>query len=119
MDGRYSAPPFAGQANTTWVSPGARVEPGVELHGPCFVDEGAVIKAGARLMPYSVVGRRTHVDEAAVVDGSIIWANGWIGREAHVRGAILGRNCHIGRNAIVETPVVLGDKTVITDFSRL
>jgi NDP-sugar pyrophosphorylase family protein len=119
MDGRYSAPPFAGQANTTWVSPGARVEPGVELHAPCFVDEGAVIKAGARLMPYSVVGRQTHVDEAAVVDGSIVWANGWIGREAHVRGAILGRNCHIGRNAIVETPVVLGDKTVITDFSRL
>jgi NDP-sugar pyrophosphorylase family protein len=119
MDGHYSAPPFAGQANSAWVSPGARVEEGVELHGPCFVDEGAVIKTGARLMPYAVVGRQTHVDEGAVLEGSIVWANGWIGREAHVSGAILGRNCHIGRNAIIETPVVLGDKTVITDYSRL
>ena len=78
-----------------------------------------MIKAGAKLLPYSVVGRQTHVDEAAVLDGAIVWANGWIGREAVVKGSILGRNCHIGRNAVLETPVVLGDKTVITDYSRL
>ena len=77
------------------------------------------MKAGARLLPYSVLGRHTHVDEAAVIDGSIIWQNGWIGREAVVRGSILGRNCHIGRNATLERHVVLGDKTVVTDYSRL
>ena len=99
MDGRYSAPPFAGtRRSAAWVSPEARVEDGVEMQGPCFVDEGAVVKAGARILPYSVIGRQTHVDEAAVIDDSIIWPNGWIGREATVRGAILGRNCHIGRN---------------------
>ena len=54
-----------------------------------------------------------------MLDGAIVWANGWIGREAVVKGSILGRNCHIGRNAMLETPVVLGDKTVITDYSRL
>ena len=36
-----------------------------------------------------------------------------------MRGSILGRNCHVGRNASLETPVVLGDKTVITDYSKL
>jgi NDP-sugar pyrophosphorylase family protein len=118
MDGRYSAPPFSGTP-TAWIAADAKTEEGVELHSPCFVDEGAVIKAGARILPYSVIGRQTHVDEAAVVDGSIIWPNGWIGREAHVRGSILGRNCHIGRNATIESPAVLGDKTVVTDYSRL
>src|SRR5574338_234936 len=50
MDGRYSAPPFAGAAPASaWVAPGARVEDGVELHGPCFVDEGVVLKPGARV----------------------------------------------------------------------
>ena len=98
--------------------PTRKVEEGVELQGPCFVDEGVVLKAGARVLPYSVIGRQTHVDEGAVIDGSIIWPNGWIGREAIVRGSILGRNCHVGRNAVVDTPVVLGDKTVITDYSR-
>ncbi len=120
MDGRYQAPPFLGSAaSTAWVSPDAKVEPGVELHGPCFVDEGVVLKTGARVLPYSVIGRQSHVDEGAVVDGAIIWPNGWIGREAVVRASILGRNCHVGRNATIETPVLLGDKTVITDFSRI
>jgi NDP-sugar pyrophosphorylase family protein len=119
MDGRYAAPPFDGQRDKPWVSPGARLEEGVELHGPCFVDEGVVIKQGTKVLPYSVIGRQTHVDEAAVIDGAIVWSNGWIGREAVVRGSILGRNCHVGRNAILESPVVLGDKTVITDYSRL
>ena len=120
MDGRYSAPPFdGGTRGSAWVADGARVEEGVEVQGPCFVDEGVVLKAGARILPYSVLGRHTHVDEAAVVDGSIVWPNGWIGREALVRGSILGRNCHIGRNASLERDLVLGDKTVVTDYSRL
>ena len=103
MDGRYSAPPFVGAANAPFVADGARIEADVEMQGPCFVDEGAVVKAGARILPYSVIGRQTHVEEAAVIEDSIIWPNGWIGREAHVSGAILGRNCHIGRNAVVST----------------
>ena len=120
MDGRYAAPPFAGAAHpAAWVADGARVEEGAELQGPCFIDEGVVLKAGSRVLPYSVLGRQTHVEEAAVIDGSIVWPNGWIGREAIVRGAILGRNCHVGRSALVERDVVLGDKTVITDYSRL
>lgn len=119
MDGLYSAPPFDGADRKAWISPGARLEEGIEVHGPCFVDEGVVIKAGTKVLPYSVIGRQTHVDEAAVIDASIIWPNGWIGREATVRGSILGRNCHVGRNATLETPVILGDKTVITDYSRL
>jgi NDP-sugar pyrophosphorylase family protein len=120
MDGHYQAPPFMGSAaSMVWVSPDAKVEPGVELHGPCFVDEGVVLKAGARVLPYSVIGRQSHVDEGAVIDGSIIWPNGWIGREAVVRGSILGRNCHVGRNATINSPALLGDKTVITDYSHL
>ncbi len=54
-----------------------------------------------------------------MIDGSIVWPNGWIGPEAMLRGSILGRNCHVGRNAILESPAVFGDKTVITDYSRL
>jgi len=120
MDGRYAAPPFAGLPNgSPWVSPDAKIEEGAEIHGPCFIDEGAVIKAGASVRPYSVIGRQTHVEAGAVIDGSIIWPNGWVGTEAVLRGSILGRNCHVGRNVSVDTPVVLGDKTVLTDYSKV
>jgi mannose-1-phosphate guanylyltransferase len=133
MDGRYQAPPFAPSeaepsraalsepkaSRRAFVADGARVEEGVELQGPCFIDEGAVVKTGARILPYSVIGRQTHIEEAAVVEDSIIWPNGWIGREAQIAGSILGRNCHIGRNAVLDPGAVLGDKTVITDYSKL
>ncbi len=118
MDGRYAAPPFNG-TGSAWVSSAARVDAGVELHAPCFIDEGAVVKTGARILPYSVVGRQTHIEDGAVIDNSIVWPNGWIGPEAVLRGSILGRNCHVGRNAAIESAAVLGDKTVITDYSRL
>ena len=118
MDGRYSAPPFNG-TSAAWTSPDARVDEGAVVQGPCFIDEGAVIKAGARILPYSVIGRQTHVEEGAVVDGSIVWPNGWIGPEASLKDSILGRNCHVGRSAVIDSPVVLGDKTVITDYSRI
>ena len=120
MDGRYRArgrAPFDGGA--AWVSPQARVEAGVDLAGPCFVDDGAVVKGGARVGPYSVIGRQCHLEEHAAVEQAIVWANTRISQEAVVRGSILGRHCHIGRRATVEDGVVLGDKSVVTDYSRL
>src|SRR5215212_3600723 len=65
MDGRYlhKSLPFAAGAATTLVSPNARVEDGATLEGPCFVDEGTVVKAGARIGPYSVIGRQCHIEE--------------------------------------------------------
>jgi mannose-1-phosphate guanylyltransferase len=120
MDGRYAAPPFAGLAHgEPWIAPDAKIDADVDIQGPCFIDEGVVIKSGARVLPYSVLGRQTHIEEHAVIDESVVWPNGWIGPEAVVRRSILGRNCHVGRNSTIETPAVLGDKTVITDYSKL
>jgi NDP-sugar pyrophosphorylase family protein len=118
MDGRFSAPPFNGDRAAARIAADARLEAGAIVEGPCFVDAGAVVKPGARVLPYSVIGRQAHIEEGAVVDGSIVWANTRIGREAVVRRAILGRHCHIGRAACVEPGTVLGDKSVLTDYTR-
>jgi NDP-sugar pyrophosphorylase family protein len=119
MDRRYKLEPFASQGPVTWVSPGARIEEGAVIEGPCFLDDGVVVKAGARIGPYSVVGRQCHVEEHATVEQSIVWANTRISQEAVVRHSILGRHCHIGRNATLDHGVVLGDKSSVTDYSRL
>ena len=65
MDGRYQAAPFAAAPGTAWVSPQARVEDGAIVEAPCFIDEGVVVKAGARIGPYSVIGRQCHIEEHA------------------------------------------------------
>ena len=124
MDGRFvhAGLPFSTtgtNGHKTLISPRARLEDGVSIAGPCFVDEGAVIKAGARIGPYAVVGRQCHIEEHAVVERTILWANTRVSQEAVVKGSILGRHAHIGRNAIVDDGVVLGDKSVVTDYSRI
>jgi mannose-1-phosphate guanylyltransferase len=119
MDGRFHAAPFARTPSGISVSPGARIEDGAVLEGPCFIDEGTVVKTGARVGPYAIIGRQCHLEDHALVEHSILWSGTRVGQEAVVRQSILGRQCHIGRNPILEHGVVLGDKSVVTDFSRL
>ena len=119
MDGRCHTVLFGEKLGSAWVSPQARVEDGAIIQGPCFIDEGAVVKAGARIGPYSVIGRQCHIEERAVVEQSILWSATRVSQEAQVRRSILGRHCHIGRSATLDAGVVLGDKSVVTDFSRL
>jgi len=119
MDRRFLTKPFADCQSGRFISAQAKIEDGVTFDGPCFVDEGATVKAGARLGPYSVVGRQCWVEEHAQIDHSILWPNSRVSQEAIVRQSILGRHCHVGRSALVEGGAVLGDKSVVTDFSRL
>jgi NDP-sugar pyrophosphorylase family protein len=120
MDGRYRAVPFRDLPEPrTWISPEARIEEGAAVEGPCFIDEGALVKAGARIGPYSVIGKQAQIEEGVTIDGGIIWPNCRVSRDASVRNAILGRNCHVGRNTSVDHGAVLGDKTTLTDYTRV
>jgi mannose-1-phosphate guanylyltransferase len=117
MDGRFVAAPFLGAAGQPVVSPEARVDEGVTIEGPCFIDAGAVVKRGARIGAHTVIGRNCHVAEDAVVDGAILWPNTWVDTEAKIGAALAGRNCHFGRNVEVGD-AMFGDKSIVTDYSR-
>jgi NDP-sugar pyrophosphorylase family protein len=118
MDGRYSMPPYNGEPGIAWVSPSARVDAAARLEGPLFVDDGCVVKARARLGPYTVLGRNCHVEEDANVSGAIVWAESQVAREAQLIDTIVGKAGEIGRNAHLHRGV-LGDKTHIAEYSRL
>src|SRR3954452_1730169 len=51
MDGRYVAPPFSAGAGPISRAPDVRVEDGATIEGPAFLDQGVVVKAGARVGP--------------------------------------------------------------------
>jgi NDP-sugar pyrophosphorylase family protein len=119
MDGRFNAPPFAGlPAPRKCIAPDARIEDGAIIEGPVFIDEGVLVKAGARVGPYAMLGRQTQVGEEAVIERAILWPNCRVGHRAAIANALLGRQCHIGRNVSLNSGAVLGDKTTLTDFTR-
>jgi NDP-sugar pyrophosphorylase family protein len=119
MDGRFAAPPFLNMAAPAiCMSPDARIDAGASVTGPCFIDEGVVVKAGARIGPYAVLGRQTRVEEHASVDAAILWPDCHVSERATVKNAILGRGCRIGRSVNVDGNAVLGDATILTDYTK-
>jgi NDP-sugar pyrophosphorylase family protein len=120
MDGRFRAEPFAGNGHgRLFVAEDARIEDGARVEGPCFIDEGVLVKTGATIGPYSVIGKQCQIEEEANIAGAIVWQNGRIGRDASITNAIIGRNCHIGRSSTIGEGTVLGDKSSLTDYTRV
>jgi mannose-1-phosphate guanylyltransferase len=88
------------------------------LDSRSVLGEGCVVKPGARVTN-SVLGPGVHVDEKATIENSIIWAHTRVSAAADIRSAIIGRSCHIGRNAVISSGAVIGDKTTLTDYTRV
>ncbi len=118
FDGRCPLGPAGIASGQPVVAADAKVEPGAVIEGPCFLDTGVVVKAGAKVGPYSVLGRSVLVEEDAQVNGAIVWPNARIGRDAVVGAALVGRSCYIGKSAEVGAGAILGDKTTLSDFTK-
>jgi NDP-sugar pyrophosphorylase family protein len=120
FDGRFVGGIFAHADRTQpIVAQDARIEDGARLEAPCFVDSGTQVKAGAVVGAHSVIGKNVVIEEEAHVTNCIIWPNTRIGQHAIVDGAILARNCLVGRNVTLRGNAVLGDKTALTDYTKI
>lgn len=83
-----------------------------------LLGEGCTVKPGARIIN-SVIGAGVYVDEKAVIENSVVWSHTKVSTAAEIRNAIVGRSCHIGRNASISDGSVLGDKTTLTDYTKV
>lgn len=95
-----------------------------EISHTAFVDktsliaEDCIIKPNARIFN-SVIGRGVLVEEKAVIENSVVWSHTRISSNAEISGAVIGRSCYIGKNAVVSKGAVLGDKTSLTDYTKI
>lgn len=83
-----------------------------------ILGEGCVVKPNARVIN-SVVGAGVHIEEKATVENSVIWSHTRISSAAQIYNAVIGRSCHVGRNVSVGEGAVLGDKTSLTDYTKV
>src|ERR1041384_1289254 len=112
IDGRVhvlSTPSFA---------PGEKFDPAVEIEPPSVVDPSCTLKAGVQIIN-SVVSRNCYIEERARIENSVIRGGTRIGPQAAITGAVVGKGCHIGRAVTVASDAVLGDKSVLTDYSQI
>ena len=96
----------------------ADIATAAEVDKTSVIGEGCVIKPNAKIIN-SVLGAGVHVEEKAVVENSVVWSHTRVSNAAQIQNAVVGRSCHIGRNAVVSKGAVLGDKTSLTDYTKI
>ncbi len=82
------------------------------------IGENCVIKPGTRVLN-SVIGKGVHIGEKATIENSVIWSHTHISGGAIISNAVIGRSCQIGKNVTVESGAVLGDKSSLTDYTKV
>ncbi len=83
-----------------------------------IIGADCIIKPNAKIIN-SIIGTGVHIEEKAVIENSIIWSHSRISNSAKIQNAIVGRSCYIGKNAEVKNGAVLGDKTSLTDYTKV
>ncbi len=96
----------------------ATLPTGAMVDEKSIIDQGVVIRGGVRI-ENSVIGKNCKIDEGTHIIDSVIWSGNTIDADARIAGSLIGKGCYIGRSARLRPGVVLGDKTVVTDFSSL
>jgi NDP-sugar pyrophosphorylase family protein len=82
-----------------------------------YIDSSCVVKAQAQIVN-SIIGPNCFIEEKARIENSVIWSATRISAESFVRYCVIGKSGHIGRSAVL-IGAVLGDKSVVTDYSQL
>jgi NDP-sugar pyrophosphorylase family protein len=99
------------------VETGEKFDPTAEILAPSAVDSTCTLKGGVQIIN-SVVSRNCYLEERARIEDSVVRGGTRIGAGSIVQRSIIGKGCHIGR-AVEINGAVLGDKSVLTDFSNV
>jgi len=97
---------------------GEKFDASVEIDALSVVDPSCTLKAGVQIIN-SVVSRNCYIEERARIENSVIRGGTRIGPQAAIAGAVIGKGCHIGRAVTVSGNAVLGDKSVVSDYSQI
>ncbi|HLH30232.1 MAG TPA: NDP-sugar synthase [Terriglobia bacterium] len=113
LSGKFASPRVAKSAFDRNSLP-----PGAAIDEKSIIGPDVTIRDGVRI-ENSVIGKNCKIDEGVHIVDSVIWSGNTIDAEARISGSLIGKGCYVGRSAKLRHGVVLGDKTVLTDFSSL
>ncbi len=96
-----------------WLGEGVEIDDLEQVEGPAFVGNDCRLAQDATVGAYSVLARSVTLRERARASRSVIDASTYIGRNALVEGAIIGRSCDIRGHVRIHEGVAVGDEVSI------
>ncbi len=97
------------------VATGAELSPDADVRPPVYIGPFAKIEADAVIGPYTVIGTNALIRSRAVIDHTVLHPNVFIGTDADLRGAIVGRASEVRPGARVLEGAVIADGCTIMD----
>lgn len=88
-----------------------------EIDDNSCIASNCIIKSKAKIIN-SVLGSGVIIEENSIVRDSVIWSGTRVNSCTSVFDSIIGSDCHIGNNVLLNSGAVLGDKTVVANFTR-
>jgi len=113
LSGRVPLPKFFGLFERTPLN----LHPSCRVDDRSFVDESCLIKKGA-VIENSVVGGKCRIEQNVRIKDSVLMPGTRLKEKALLRHCVAGKNCVIGRSVHIVQGAILGDKSIIPDFSR-
>jgi NDP-sugar pyrophosphorylase family protein len=101
-----------------WIHPEARVDAAAKLEAPFYIGRGCVIGKEAAVGRGTVLVENVRVAGGAAISDSVLWGGCAVETGAKVEGALLAHNVKVGTNAIVRPGAVLGEGSLVSDYSR-
>jgi NDP-sugar pyrophosphorylase family protein len=93
-----------------WGS-GVKIAKGAVVKGPALIGDGCVIGEDAKILPYTVLGKKCVIGRGSVLSKSLLWEGVKIGESAQLQEVILGRQSQIQSHRVVPANTVLGDRS--------
>ena len=101
-----------------WIHPEARVDKAARLEAPFYIGPGCVVESDAFIGRGAVLVEGVTVRSGATIADSVLWSGCVVDAKAAVSGALLANDVRVGAHACVFPGAVLGDGSVISDYSR-
>jgi NDP-sugar pyrophosphorylase family protein len=83
------------------------------------IGEGSFVGENSMIKGPTVVGAGCRVEEFAFIEGSVLWQNCRIGKEARLRNCVVASNCYIEDETEVLDNCILGDGVRIGKGNKL
>ncbi|MBW8825479.1 MAG: NTP transferase domain-containing protein [Acidobacteria bacterium] len=102
-----------------WLGEGAEVDPDARVEGPALIGDHCRVEAGARLGPYTVLGKNVMVRAEADLERTVVHDGAYIGQNARLVGTVVGRNGDLRGGVRCEEGVVLGEECFIGEHAAI
>jgi NDP-sugar pyrophosphorylase family protein len=90
-----------------YLGKGVKIAKGAVVQGPAILEDGCVIAQGAKVLPYSVLGKKCKLGPGSSVSKSLLWDGVIVGADLHLEEVVLGRHCKVKKP--LDKGSVLGD----------